>query len=324
MSAGSERMVTRWAVSEAEGRDSRGARVALGLDIGGSSIKSALLSIGDDGHPTELDTEIWHLDPSRRPEGVVNKLATIANHYRAAFGEPFSIGIGLPGLFDESAGSPTLLPNFPAEWTGYPFRSVVEACLGHTISLVNDAKAFSVAESVVGVAAGLKMVVCVVLGTGVGGGVVIDGHLWKGLGSAGELGHLTVQLDGPPCGCGNNGCVEAFASAASISAFGQRSSAQEVFEAAAMGDEIAQSAIDRAVSALGAGLANVFITLAPDAFVVGGGVAAAGNQLIGPLQEEIRRRVTVASSDDIRVLPAQLGRHAGAIGAALMGFQQTQ
>jgi glucokinase len=304
------------AVNASEGR------LALGLDIGGSSVKTALLDLDGASRPETINTDLFHLDQSREPGLVVDELARITDKLRAEYGPVHSIGVGLPGMFDESSGTPTLLPNFPLSWRGYPFRQSVEEKLGQRICLVNDAKAFSVAESVVGSAAGLGMVVCIVLGTGVGGGVVQGGKIWKGLGSAGELGHLTVELDGPPCGCGNNGCVESFAGSAAIASFGGKASVQEVFTAAAMGDVAAQASVDRAIKALGAGLANVFITLAPDTFVVGGGVAGAGDQLIGPLEAEIRRRVHVAPGTDIRVVPGSLGRHAGAIGAALMGADQ--
>jgi glucokinase len=296
---------------------------ALGLDIGGSSVKAALVRIGDGRAPDVVDTSLWPLDPARAPSDVIDVLHQATERYRTEFGVVKSIGVGLPGMFDAKTGSPTLLPNFPPEWRGFPFRKTVEQRLAAEVTVVNDAKAFSVAESVVGAAAGKRMVVCVVLGTGVGGGIVLDGRIWKGRGSAGELGHLTVELGGPRCGCGNTGCVEAFASAAAISAYGRQSTVLEVFEAAAGGDVIAQGSIDRATKALGAGLANVFITLAPDVFVIGGGVAAAGEQLIVPLEREIRRRVKVAPGTDIQVIPALLGRYAGAIGAAIMGAQST-
>lgn len=296
-------------------------QLALGLDIGGSSVKTALLRIDGSARPETVNTHLFHLDQSREPDLVVDELARITSQLRGQYGPIASVGVGIPGMFDEATGTPTLLPNFPPSWRGFPFRQEVEDKLGQEIALVNDAKAFSVAESIVGAAAGLEMVVCVVLGTGVGGGVVHGGKIWKGLGSAGELGHLTVELDGPPCGCGNNGCVESFASSAAIASAGGQPSVQAVFAAAATGDALAQAAVERVIKALGAGLANVFITLAPDTFVIGGGVAGAGDQLIGPLEAEIRRRVCVAPGADIHVVPGSLGRHAGAIGAALMGAE---
>jgi glucokinase len=291
-------------------------RNALGLDIGGSSVKWALVHV-DSGEPRIVRTGLEQLEPTRDPTDVIAVLGEITRDVRAEYGELSSVGVGLPGLFDAATGSPTLLPNFPDAWHGFPFTASVEAQLGQRITLVNDAKAFSLAESLVGAAAGRDLAVCVVLGTGVGGGVVQHGTLLAGQGSAGELGHLTVELDGPMCGCGNTGCVEAFAGSAAISAYAGQPSAQATFDAARNGDRRAQAAVDRAVRALGIGLSNVFITLAPDVFVIGGGIADAGDELLEPIAAEIRRRVRVAPPEQIRVVNAVLGRHAGAIGAAL-------
>lgn len=291
---------------------------ALGLDIGGSSVKWAAVDAVGGPAPRVIDRGLLPIEQARTPEEVIGALGRIADGVRAEIGQPASIGVGLPGIFDEETGSPTLLPNFPDAWHGYPLAAALEKRLSQRIVLVNDAKAFSVAESLAGAAAGYRLVACAVLGTGVGGGIVANGALVRGRGTAGELGHLTVDLDGPQCGCGNNGCVEAFASAAAISERAAQPTAQKAFEAAWAGDGRAREAVDRAVRALGAGLANVFITLAPDAFVIGGGQAETGAQLIELIRAEIQRRVRVAPASQINVLPAALGRFAGAIGAALM------
>ncbi|MBI3429406.1 MAG: ROK family protein, partial [Actinobacteria bacterium] len=214
------------------------------------------------------------------------------------------------------------LSNFPVEWEGYFFRDELVARFGQEVTISNDARAFSVAESVLGVAAGLKTVVCVVLGTGVGGGVVIGGRLWKGTGSAGELGHQTVELDGPLCGCGNHGCIESIAGATAIISAGGKPTVPEVFEAARSGDALARTAVNRAISALAAGLGNAYLVLAPDAIVVGGGIAGAGAQLFDPLTEQIRNRVRTVPGGSIRVLKAKLGLFAGAVGSALIAAER--
>jgi len=225
---------------------------ALGLDIGGSSIKWALVSHSARDKPRVIETGIRPIKESRMPEDVITELADITRTARHAHGVLTSIGVGIPGMFEAATGIPTLLPNFPSAWIGYHFRSAVTRRLEQPIVLVNDAKAFSIAESVVGAAVDQSLVVCVVLGTGVGGGVVQNGALVTGKGSAGELGHLTVEMDGPPCGCGNNGCVESFAGAAAISSFAGQPSAHDAFQAAQRGDSQAQAAIDRAIRAIGA------------------------------------------------------------------------
>lgn len=299
-------------------------RLALGLDIGGSSVKSALIATTGGAPPEIIEKGLRPVDGRRRPGDVVEDLALIFDSMASAHGTIATVGVGLPGMFDPASGAPTLLPNFPPEWVGFPIRQVLQERLRQPIVLVNDAKAFTVAESFFGAGAGHKCVVAFVLGTGVGGGVVIDGELWRGLGSAGELGHLTVDVNGPACGCGSYGCVEAFAGSRAIIARGGRETVHQVFEAAAAGDPQASVAVEEAINALGAGLASVFITLAPDVFVVGGGIADAGAQLFEPLVAEVRRRVQVAPEADITVVRARLGRHAGALGAALMAATTRQ
>ncbi|HUW88782.1 MAG TPA: ROK family protein [Candidatus Paceibacterota bacterium] len=297
-------------------------RLLLGLDLGGSSIKIAVIAVGVDGKPTVLAQESRDTHPSRALSKVLDDLLLITNEFREKYGACDSIGVGLPGIHDEISGVTSHLTNFSAEWEGSQFRSKLSNRLGRPITVANDGRAFSLAESVLGAGAGFETVVCVVLGTGIGGGVVIDGKLWKGRSSVGELGHQSVQFDGPLCGCGNRGCVELFAGAAAITEAGGRETVREVFEAAASGDALAQGAVDQAISALAAGLANTYVMLAPDLIVVGGGVAKAGAQLLDPLTAQIRERANLVSSAQIRVVPAELGYFAGAIGAALMGAEQ--
>lgn len=292
---------------------------ALGLDLGGSSIKIAVVAGANTKNPEVLVTEVREIHPSRAPKLVVIDLTSIVEDYGDKYGPFDSVGLALPGLHDEQLGTSTLLPNFPDEWRGFPVREELFRASGVHVTLVNDARAFAVAESVLGAAVGLETVVCLVLGTGVGGGVVHKGKLWRGQGTAGEIGHQTVELDGPLCGCGNYGCVEAIAGSTAIISNGGKPTVKEVFQAAAAGDVRAKKTVDRAVSAIGAGLANAYLVLAPDAFVLGGGVAESGSQLFDPLVDEIRRRVTVASDECIRILPAKLGIFAGAVGSALLG-----
>ncbi len=299
--------------------DATAACLSLGLDIGGSSVKAALTEATAQAGPVIRETRLALLHHSRLPAAVIEVLTELTNGMRATHGPIHSIGIGLPGLFDEGAGTPTLLPNFPKIWHGFPFRDAAEAALGQRVTLANDAKAFSLAEAIMGAGRGLGVVACFVLGTGVGGGVVINGRLWQGVGYAGEFGHLTVDVDGPPCGCGSHGCVESFAGAAAICRAAGRDSVADVFAAAAAGDPAATEAVRRAVRALAAGMSNVFVTLAPDAVIVGGGVAGAGAQLLEPLEDEIRARITVTAPEGLRVLRGALGRYAGATGAALIG-----
>lgn len=294
-------------------------RLALGLDIGGSSVKAGLISFGADDQPVMRATGIRALPPDRELGPTLDGVVSLAGELTAQYGMATSVGVALPGIIDHVAGSATVLPNFPSEWIAVPIRESLQDQLGQRVHLVNDAKAFAFAEARMGAGVGKRTVACVALGTGVGGGIVIDGQLWSGQGTAGEFGHINVELTGPLCGCGNHGCVEAFAGADAIARSGGRSTAEEVFYAAARGSAGDRAVISRAIGALGGALANVFITLAPDLFIIGGGMAASDEHLLDPLTTEIRRRVRVAPAEQIRVVRGALGRHAGAVGAALLG-----
>src|SRR6266540_4322787 len=293
----------------------------LGLDLGGTNIKVAVVEeragagspqraspsvpeiVVRESHPTEA---------SRGPDAEVGRDA-LGRH-----GPVTAVGVGIAGIVDAD-GRALLLPNLPGAWKGVPLRAPLAKALGQPVALVNDARAFSLAESLLGAARGLGTVVCMVLGTGVGGGVVVAGRLLLGSGVGGEIGHQTVQLDGPRCGCGNAGCAEALTRADVFARLGGRATAQEVYAAARDGDARARAAVEHVVRWLGVALANAYVLLAPDAFVVGGGIAAAGDLLLGPLEEEVRRHVFLAPPERIRVLPAALGPNAGAPGAALRG-----
>jgi glucokinase len=216
------------------------------------------------------------------------------------------------------------LPNLPPAWNGHQVREPLAGSLAVPVALINDARSFTLAESRMGAAAGCSTVICLTLGTGVGGGVVVDGRLRFGPhGRAGELGHQVIDPGGPPCGCGNRGCVEAFAAGAAISRLGGRASPQAVFAAAAAGDERARAAVEAVAARLGAGIANLVTVLWPERVVVGGGVAAAGEQLFGPLRRAVAAATPLVDPTAYEIVPAALGPAAGAIGAALWAHERT-
>jgi glucokinase len=163
----------------------------------------------------------------------------------------------------------------------------------------------------------------VTLGTGVGGGIVIDGRLRAGpQGRAGEIGHQVVDPDGPPCGCGNRGCVEAFVSAAAVCRAGGCDTVENVFRAAAAGDARAAAALASLTEHLAVGIANLVTVLRPDCVVVGGGVAAAGEALLAPLRTAVAARAPLVEPSSYVLVPAMLGPTAGAVGAALWAQEQ--
>ena len=281
----------------------------LGLDLGGTNIKRVVL---DGDVIVERDSE-----PTRSDEGVgavLNRLAALAREA----GPVASVGVALPGLFD-TEGRAVLLPNLHGDWVGRPIADPLADALGRPVRLINDGHAFALAEGRIGAARGAEDVLCIVCGTGIGGGLVIGGRLHLGVEDrAGEVGHHTVVEDGPLCGCGNHGCLETLAGARAIAAAAQQPSFDDVVAAARRGDERARDAIRRAAAYMGIAIANLTIFITPGRVVVGGGVAEAGELLLDPLRAEVERRAgRVAPLHAIEIVAATLGADAGAVGAAL-------
>jgi glucokinase len=318
----------------------------LGLDLGGTNIKAAVLDAtprvlatdacattahdatpqvpATDSGATGAEGEVAVLATDSCPTGaadgeaaVLERVAALGRAVTAPFGEPASAGLALPGHFDAATGTGSLLPNLLGDWVGRPIAGPVGERLGLPVTLVNDVRALTLAELRLGAGRGAQDLVCIALGTGVGGGVVIGGLLHLGLGHAGEIGHTTVDPDGPPCGCGNRGCLDRMAGADAIAAAAGVATGAEAAAAARAGDPTARAAFERAGRYVGRVLAGAVVLLWPERVVVGGGVADAGELLLEPLRAELRRRACVAPVDRIGVVPAELGPHAGAVGAAL-------
>lgn len=294
----------------------------LGLDLGATNVKWAVVSD---------EAGEWHVEhrgqqptgAGEGPEAVVERLATIAESACAETTGVVSIGIGVPGLYDAEAGVARFLPNLPGEWAGRPIGEPVSLRTGRPVALVNDARAFGLAELRLGAGRGVATMVGLTLGTGVGGVVAVDGRVHHGHdGTAGEAGHQTIDPDGPACTCGNRGCLEAHACAARIVELCGTAAVEEAVAAARAGDARALDGLERVGRDLGIGIANLIVVLTPDRVVVGGGVAAAGDLLLDPVREEVRRRVHVTDLDRVEIVAARLGTWAGAIGAAIHGAER--
>ena len=283
---------------------------SLGLDLGGTNVKLAIL---EDGRLVERADA-----PTQSADGVDAVLGRMVELARGA-GDVDSIGVALPGLFDDD-GVAVLLPNLYGGWSGRPVSAPLEEALAQPVALINDGHAFALAEATLGAGRGGENVMCVVCGTGIGGGLVLGGRLHLGPEQrAGEFGHHTVVEDGAVCECGNRGCLELYAGARAIAAAAGTTTFDEAAARARAGDEPARAALARAGALVGLALANVLIFVCPDRVVVGGGVAEAGDAFLGPLRESVADRARVAPLHRIEIVRAELGPHAGAIGAALWG-----
>ncbi len=278
----------------------------------------------------EHDGETWRiLDqgqvPTRSSEDPETVIARIGDTAQIALGRwprIDSLGVGVPGLYDPAAGTTRFLVNMPGDWKDRPVARPVSAALGIPCALINDARAFGLAELRLGAGRGADSMVGLTLGTGVGGVIAIDGRVVLGHdGTAGEVGHQTIDPDGPMCNCGNQGCLEAFARADRIATACGTESVEAAVEAARRGDARALDGFASVGRYIGIGIANMITLISPDRVVIGGGIAASGDLLLDPIRAEVRRRVQTTSLVEVDIVTAELGTWAGAIGAAVHGAE---
>jgi glucokinase len=293
----------------------------VGLDLGATNLKWCVVE-RDAGAWRVLGRDQVPTDSAAGPEAVLARLTETGRAAMSAWPGVVSVGIGVPGLYDPRAGTIRMLVNMPGAWSGRPVGPPVAAALGVPVALINDARAFGLAELRLGAARGASSMVGLTLGTGVGGVIAVDGGVHQGHdGTAGELGHQTIDPDGPWCNCGNRGCLEAYARADQIAAACGTADAESAIAAARAGDERALAGLARIGRYLGIGIANLITIIAPDRVVIGGGIAAAGELLLGPIRDELRFRVRMTALDQVELVTADLGTWAGAIGAAVHGAE---
>jgi glucokinase len=293
----------------------------LGLDLGGTNIKWVVIE-HDAREWRVLDRDQVATPIADGPDAVVSRLSAVGAEAMARSEGVSTVGIGVPGLYDPAAGTTRFLVNFPGEWAGKPVAGPVGDALGLPTSLINDARAFGLAELRLGAGRGAASMIGLTLGTGVGGVIAVDGRVHQGHdGTAGEIGHQTLEPEGPLCGCGNRGCLEAFARADRIAAACGTATADAAVSLARAGDARAMAGLAEVGRYLGIGIANMVTVISPDRVVIGGGIAAAADLLLGPIREELRRRVHTTSLDETEIVIAELGTWAGAIGAAIHGAE---
>lgn len=317
-----------------------GERWILALDIGGTGMAAGLFA--------EDDQEPLLVREARTPSAsgagaVADAAARLVTDVREAGGRQgvdprriVGLGAGLPGALDPVRGVVYLAPNL--KWTDIPIRDLLEERLDLPVVVENDANCAALGEWSAGAGRGSALLVALTLGTGIGGGILVEGRVLRGArGAAGEIGHLSIDYDGRICACGNRGCLEAYGSGPSIAARarealkeGASSSLQDrlggaleelgadmVTEAALEGDRFARDLMDETGRLLGAGVASVVNILNPDRVVVAGGVMRAGELLLRPLRDEVRRRAFSVSAENCVIAQARDPELAGLRGAAV-------
>ncbi len=290
----------------------------LGLDLGGTNLKWAVVERGPEARLVK--TGSVHTDVRDGEQSVLRQMVGVAARVTGEINGIASVGVGMPGVLEPAAGVTRMIPNIPGRWDGLQVIQPISSAARLPSRLINDARAFVLAEHGLGAGRGASSMLGITLGTGVGGGLILDGRLYLGHdGTAGEFGHQTILPDGPRCNCGNRGCLEALAKADAITSACGQPDVEASVAAARAGDPRALQGIRDVGHYLGIGVSNVVVLLSVDRVVVGGGIAAAGEVLLDPIREEIKRRVHVTDVSRITVVSGELGTWAGAIGAALHG-----
>lgn len=284
---------------------------AIGIDIGGTNIKGVTLNAGQVIVRRVVGT------PRGDPGEVLAEVAGVVAEMERSVGRADVVGVTFPGHFDRN-GVVLAAPNMSKSWAGFQFGEMASSALGREVATINDARAFGLAELRLGAAQEHKTSVGVTIGTGVGGVLIIGGNVfWGADGLAGEVGHQVVVRDGPTCGCGNQGCLEAVVRPETVSREFGFTNIREMLNLAARGDPAARKGVEFMGSWIGLGLANVVTLLRPSLVFVGGGVIAFGRALYGQIEESLVEHCPLVHPDEFRVRCAELGVWAGAIGAAI-------
>jgi glucokinase len=323
-----------------------GTRYVVGVDLGGTNIVVGAMP-EDGSREIAVRSQPTHaqLGSDAVTDRIIQMIEDVITITMAETGAErtdfLGIGIGAPGPLDRDKGLVIVAPNLG--WVNYPLRDRVQKAIGLAATLDNDANCATLGEWWTGAAKGARHVVGITIGTGIGGGIILDGRLFHGASDvAGEIGHTTIDSTGRRCKCGNYGCLEAYASGPNIADRAReallgdeqsllktmvggaldRITAQTVYDAAQQGDMVAREVVRDTARFLGAGVANLLNIFNPDVVVIAGGVTQAGEALFEPLRAEVRRRAFKPAVDACKIVPGILPGTAGVVGAVATFLQQ--
>lgn len=310
----------------------------IGIDVGGTNVKIALV----DGEGKIIYSNSVPTYAQMGYEYTVNNIKQairdLMKETNTDAKEIEGIGFDFPGQVDYKTGIVKLAPNIPG-WVNVPIAQMIEEEFNIPTRIDNDVRCAALGELKFGAGKGCENFVCITVGTGIGSGLVINGQLVRGAANAaGEIGHIKLQMNGGPiCGCGDTGCLEAFASGPSIVAMaqeylkgGKSTKFREmagadgeitpyiVAKAAEAGDPVAKRIFEIVGTYIGMGLVSVINLLNPEKVIIGGGVAAAGDLLLDPIRKTIKERAMVVAGNSVEIVPAELGNSAGVIGASML------
>lgn len=316
----------------------------IGCDLGGTNLRAAIVDVetGAVLYQSSLPTlaREGHDAVMQRMAGLFEQIIQSAGLRKEDIG---GIGIGVPGVLDLDKGETIFLPNLPGTWPHVPLQGTISTLTGLPTTILNDVRSITFGEWCFGAGRGVDTLAVLAIGTGIGGGLIINGQLHLGIGgTGGELGHITIDYNGPRCGCGNYGCLETYASGPAIAAMGMKAvsqglttqiaelcendlnrvTAKLIASAAEAGDEIALEIFDNAGFALGVAAGSICAAIGPRRIILAGGVSKAGRLLLEPMGRIMRQRTHIMPVEQVEIIQGQLGAHAGVIGAALWAAQR--
>ena len=313
------------------------ADLVFAADLGGTHLRGALVD-----QAGVIHTQWKQKTPTgSEPERIIRALTDIASECQRQLGieDVRGVCIVVPGTLDLANEMVTQSPNVPG-LSQFPLKSALQAAFRVPVLIENDANAAAVGEAWLGAARGASNIICITLGTGVGGGIILDGKLWRGhYGSAGEVGHMTLDpFNGPECKCGNRGCLEVFASATAIVRMTRESlgeypdtvlryewvTAAKVYDAGKQGDKLALDVFQKVGAYLGIGISNLVNTIGPEIFVIGGGVASGWSLFEEAMREQVLKRAFPSLTSVVQIKPAECGDNAGLLGAARLAWVSGQ
>lgn len=310
----------------------------IGVDLGGTKISCGLATVaGIVEAKWTVPTEA-HLGETVVLDNIINSINKVMELGKVSVDNIKAIGVGSPGPLDIENGLIITTPNLP--FKNFNLVEPIKEEFEVPVFLDNDANVAAVGEYMLGAARGLKNMVYVTVSTGVGGGAVLDGKVYRGSTyNALEVGHMTLDPFGPTCGCGNNGCLEALSSGTAIAKKAKEAldskvetslrnyekvTSYEVFLEAEKGDMVAKEIIDRAMFYLGIGIANMITAFDPEMVVIGGGVSKAGDIVFDKVKEVVNRRTFKTMSENCKIVPAGLGVNAGMLGAVALAIVESE
>ena len=315
-------------------------KYVIGVDLGGTQIKYGAVNLEG-----ELMTSL--VRPTEAEKGPIVIIRNIANTVREISEdgdlkalELVGLGVASPGPLSSKEGIIYLAPNLPG-WREVPLRRLLEDETGLLVHVENDTNSAAVGEYWNGAGKGAENIIVLTLGTGIGGGIILNGRLYTGtMGTAGEVGHMVIESKGPPCPCGSQGCLEMLASATAVvkRARGkiekgysslikdlveghlENLTSLHVYEACTEGDSLAIKVMEEAGRYLGIGISNLIKLFDPQMIILGGGMSKAGEFLFDPLRDEVEKRICTFTGFDVPVIPAELENNAGVIGISYLVF----